>query len=1218
MGRQIRQMETAQSAADSQEEVRETQPDTDRLDAYRYRASPEAVSRTGYEHVDRVQFRRHAEQQLNTVVTSLESGRDQMKQVHALARTGYGPGTKQYDETFSQAKQAYSQAIQDAVQLLWTKDTQGRMVPSQFYKATEVERARLQQEMSAARGRNPQEHGRLAREEAMLADVLRASGYAHANFGLALIRSSVYLPRAARDQQMGQGNEMLQMAATCDPWMKGDPPRRPADPNFKKHYDPIMRAVNATPYIDGPAAPIDGPVAPIDGPVAQTPPTTDVRPGEAGVTNPPFHPPQRPEQTVEVPVAAPPQAGTAEIQRLRTQLSSQERDHKYALEAARADPRSPLNRYAHDVARIQNEQKALADQIVQLGKNGTPEQQQALARMWGSIQTVPQLQQFLRSPDAEMKPTADTVRSHPNFAQINSQFAQFLNKKVQLGALDEWLKQSPQTKMFYDRMQAMQATRRQLANLEHAQATQNSPRPEVSPKSDSSQDPAGKIETPPGEIETPPGTRVETPRPAEPQVEIPADLSAKVSGLAQIERLVKDAPAAFAEAQQDVESGNQRRGNPDNVRAFFALADGLLRTHPPEKISEMVEAQRTIHQMRLDAMVPKAEQQPIKDRLSALQTNIDQSMAALSPESKTALVAAESDLMQGKEQLRSKYLQANPEYQRELQGIANVTLPNSAQRTQMINQVNSRYLPKVEKDAQYQAEVKTLDTQHRARLQATDAGVANYALARKALDDCLAGDRKAFLMDAFMKANEDLEAVSHAAAIVQSYEARALLLSGNTRDHARAAELMTAAQRDPGAAQFLALPKNDALAAHKAKLGIDLTDQASQPLTVFGAPVPATGGMARGLAQVTDGTVFGGRLENKSAATLQLAESFALDPRTRAQVDAIAANGNTQAIGLRRDAGSLAAYGVTYWGLGLLKHAGKALPGPAKVVVAALAAAGTSDYLEDYKLDGPINNPGAWARGAGVGLGGHGVYNALLGKWSHAAVAQATQTRVAAVGGEAALATPGTLKVQAQTMLKETGRALATPSNFLGKNPLVTEARIAAADAAQLLAIRRNLGAMQYYRAVQTAFAVGAGHETLKIVDGDTKVDGVTDATGKVLTSGAYAAGTSAIIAPALSAPLRFGLSKVPGGASSWIAGSEATAAYAFARTYGSNLYRSGMDYTRSHDLQSAADATRDSESLVKAFQRVYPTISDYEARARAAIYLQLIRGQEQVQNAGR
>lgn len=225
---------------------------TDPLDQYRYTGSPEEVGRTGgADAAERQQFRREAHDKLNPIITSLESGRNNMQALHELAAAGQGPGTKAYDDAFKAAKGAYFQAIDQASKMLYDTDAEGRLTPNKFYKDVEAERVRLQADMAAAKDKNPAEYQRLAQENAMLGDVLRANGYAHANFGLALVRSSVYLPKAERDKQMEQGNQMLMLASRYDKYMMGDPPNVPPDPNFMKHRDAIMKVVNETPYKDG-------------------------------------------------------------------------------------------------------------------------------------------------------------------------------------------------------------------------------------------------------------------------------------------------------------------------------------------------------------------------------------------------------------------------------------------------------------------------------------------------------------------------------------------------------------------------------------------------------------------------------------------------------------------------------------------------------------------------------------------------------------------------------------------------------------------------------------------------------------------------------------------------------------------------------------------------------------------------------------------------------
>ncbi len=1196
----------------------------DRLDRYRTPGSAEdAVRRTSgqYEQPERVEFRRHAQQRLSGVISSLENGRDQMKALHAMAKQGYGPGTREYDQTFDQAKQAYFQAIKQASTMLYDTDANGRMTPNQFYRATEQERQRLQQEMTATRTRNPAEYQRLSQEYAMLGDVLRANGYANANFGLALIRTSVYLPREQRDQQTEQGNKMLQVAAAHDPWMLGDPPRVAADPNFLKHRDAIVRAINATPYIDG-----TNPVVP---------PRTDVvpPPRDGRVIGPrpgPFLPPRDVPDPILPPgggkVDPPAPAPATELARLKAQLTQQEKDVSLQMEAARRDPRNPLNKYSLDLQRLENQKKALADQITNLGRAGTPDQQRALGYMWDNCQTVQDYRNLLSTRDPNLTATAQLIKSHPKFAEINAAFGQMLNTKVQIGAVQEQIKNSPATRMFYEKQQAIEATRRKIAELERAQA--------APPVTGTDKDKPPIVPNPGTDTGTERRTDVPTTAP-EVKVEIPPQLAAKVQGLSDLEKAMQGSANAFAEVQALQKQG-PLKDVPPQVRAFFGQANGILSKFPPDKLAEAVDAQRQIHQLRLDAMVPKADQPAITQRLTALNAEVAKAEAALTPAGKEAMTNWERQTQSDKDQLQAKYLKADPEFQRELQTVVSITQPNSAQRNTYLKQLNDKYVPKVERNQQYQKELQALNAQAETRVP-NDPTVTALMAARKAKQDFLAGKegpstqteqerivraRNAGLVDMFMTATKNLDQLSHAAAIVQGYQARVLVLSPKAQDHQKALELISASAQDPGAAQYLTSAADAGMADKIVTAADAQVHTASAPLPALGFAgnyVVGNGLAARGLAGFTDGRVFSGRLEAQSAATVQLADSLALDPATtRLRVAAAAAPGQAAGNGLLRDGGSLAAYGATHYGLGLLKYGGKALPAPLKIAAAALMAAGVSDYLEDEKLDGPFKDPGAWARGGGVGLGGHAAYKSLLGEWSHATLAKATEARIAALGGEAALTTPAPWKVQAQNTVKETAAALATRSNFLGTNPLVTEANIAAADAAQILAIRHNLQAMQYYRTVQTAFAVGAGHETLKIADGETKVDGIVDGTKKVFTSGAQSAVVSGLVAPALTAGPRIGLSRISG-LNPILSSQEAAAVYAFSRTTASEVIKAGTEFSISQDLLAAQAAAQDPQKLADAYCRLNPKMSEAQAQAKAAIEIQMRRGQDALkQQAGR
>lgn len=1393
----------------------------DPLDQYRYTGSPEnEVARTGGEPAERAAFRTEAQQKLSPIVTNLEEGRDKMKALHDMVKQGFGPGTPQYDANFKIARDAYLGAINKASTMLYDTDAEGRLTPNKFYKDIEAERALLQKDMQALKTTNPAEYQRLAQEDAMLGDVLRANGYAHANYGLALLRTSVYLPKEQRDRQAADGNSELMLASRYDKWMMGDPPNVPPDPNFMKHREAIMKVVNGTPYRDGggnpsPEVPRPPDVVPgtntgstaelpqgytrtavgqqtfIDGNKIRVPSGNVVLKGDGSADpNDPLvamngNPPDF-EKAIQLADALDKVPLITNIEKLKKDLAASQADLTTKLNTAKGDAQNPLNRYALETEKLTNEQRALSDQIATLGRTGLPtppaqmtpeqqKQQQALGWMWDNVQTTQQLTELLGTADPQLKPIADALKTHPKFAEINSAFGQFLNKKVQLAALDEGLKNNPATKPFWDQKQALIAGSQQLNYLtalylspitaREMRVNQLQADPEVAQtltgadKAKFKDDPEVKAvrqrvnelvnwqaEPPAGLTNlqkalgdasatsqvVPPANNSEVAPPVAPNsevartndnAEIPPELLAKVAPLSNVEKaftgsatafgevsaltrfatevkLLREfdkqvkalpqaerTPAKIAEIQTKVmaadefmsvmyspkekpnlsaeipqsiqesqarnfgtsqylaqkyslqakpnladevklsEDGKHLAEIPKDVRDFFDQANKVLADNNPQAIQEMVDAQRQIYQLRLDKMVPKDQQEGLKTQLNGLQTEFDKAMAALKPELKGPLAQTYAELQNTKGQIGGKYLQAIPAFQSELQQVINGTQPNSPQRMQMLQQLQGKYMGQVEANPEYKKEIATAEETAWAQLKSMDSGVDAVLVAQKNLDNFVAGvdpnnpnqtaqDRaqraeKIAAVDGFMTASKDLDALAHGTAVVQSYQARALLFSSNPADHAKALELMTASEGDPGAAQYLALPQNEMQAARYMIAAAGQVMQGSAPIELFGSMLPGTGAPARGLAHLSNGYIMGSRLENQNAATLALAEGYKYDPVfTQAQIAAATAEGNKAGNGMFRDGGSILAYGGTYLGLNQLPKLGlKALPGPLKIVAAVGAAGVTSDYLEDGTLQGPWNDPGAYLRGGGMGLGAHGAYKTLLGNWSHTALSNSATARIAETGALNAVKAETGMMARWMSSIKTGTGAYLNPKNFIGRNPLVTAETIAGAEGAQLLALNTQIGAMSYYRTVQTAFAIGATSEGLKIVDGQTPVAGLNDALSKMAGSGGMAALTSGVLVPTAVMIPRWGLGKVPG-VNTLLSSNTAGAIYAIGRTYAADFSSASSAYSMAKDLEVASAAAQNPDQLYKVLQSANPGMSETEARVRAKMVVQMQKGQ--------
>jgi hypothetical protein len=234
---------------------------------------------------DRAAFRQQCEQMLTGFKGDLRAANDAMKIVNMDGERGIRPGTVPYNQHFDAAKQAYFKAIDKSNNMLYETDAQGnrkidpvtgRPKESQLNLAIQQERRLLNDEIvaldqvvKANRPLNAEEMRKLGvnnpdarvaleqklTQDQMLKDLQRSSGYAQANFGLALMRSSVNLqgPDKARQQEAGQ--LLLEKASQDDPWMLGPPP----DDNYLKHKRRVLGIIDAS---NAPAAQGDPRIGP--------------------------------------------------------------------------------------------------------------------------------------------------------------------------------------------------------------------------------------------------------------------------------------------------------------------------------------------------------------------------------------------------------------------------------------------------------------------------------------------------------------------------------------------------------------------------------------------------------------------------------------------------------------------------------------------------------------------------------------------------------------------------------------------------------------------------------------------------------------------------------------------------------------------------------------------------------------------------------------------
>lgn len=674
---------------------------------------------------------------------------------------------------------------------------------------------------------------------------------------------------------------------------------------------------------------------------------------------------------------------------------------------------------------------------------------------------------------------------------------------------------------------------------------------------------------------------------------------------------------------------------PADVRKFFEEANKVLADN--KDIPGSVAAQRAVYKQRLDKVVPPAEQTQIQTQLNTLQTQFDSTMAALKPEVKAPLIQAYGQYQQDKIRIGQNYLQAIPQFQADLQAAVNGTQPNSQERAKALNDLQIKYMAQVEADQRYQAEIKAAYDQRFGQLRTMDPGIDAVLNAQKQLDDYTSGvdpnnksqtpqdkaarAEKIAMMDGFMTASKDLDALEHATAVVQSYQARALLMSANPADRAKSLELMQLSSQDTGAAQYLALPSNEYQAAVYMAAAATQVMASNAPVELFGSMVPGSGALARGFAGMTNGYIMGSRLENQNVAVNALAESWKYDAKfTEAQIAQVTAQGDAAGNGLLGDASALVGYGGSW--MALTKWT--PLPGWAKVPLSMVVAGGTRDVVTDGTLNGPFQDPGNYARAALVGGGGHYAYRTLLGDL---AVSQAPATaralQLTEMGTPAAF--QGGRLTQAYLGTKSTLSAYLNPKNMayalpLERAPLVgrffspiTAEAVSVASGAEFIAMQKALGAQAYYRTVGTAFVVGAQLEGGKLITGESKFTDMGDAMAKMRNAGMMSALTSGVLVPMATMIPKWGLGKVPG-VNTLIASESAGAIYAFGRTYASDFSQASMDWSMARDMKIASQASQNPQELAKSLQAVNPGMSETEAQARALMVIQMQQGAKQRQ----
>ena len=217
---------------------------------------------------DRAAFRQQCGQELDSIRQDLKQASSDMADFNKAVKDGLRPGAPGYNEMFKKATDEYKSAVEHAKSDLYQVNRDGsvqidpitgRPKGSDLLNRIKDERRMLGEEIDflaqvkrEGRQLTPTEMKKLnldtpnvdealmnrKQEDRAMKDLQRSVGYTEANYGLALIRSSVGSANPAA--QMSEGRDKLQQAANDDPWMLGRPPAMPPDANYMKHYKEVM------------------------------------------------------------------------------------------------------------------------------------------------------------------------------------------------------------------------------------------------------------------------------------------------------------------------------------------------------------------------------------------------------------------------------------------------------------------------------------------------------------------------------------------------------------------------------------------------------------------------------------------------------------------------------------------------------------------------------------------------------------------------------------------------------------------------------------------------------------------------------------------------------------------------------------------------------------------------------------------------------------------
>lgn len=194
-------------------------------------------------------FREQCVDALKAMRGELRSASAEMTQVNKDVESGkLQVGSEAWQKRMESAAGKYDVAVQNADKRL-TPENLKLIAQEQQVIAQEIQlldaarkagRPLSQQEMQklGLRSNDPVRALEERQQQAMvLEDLARSSGYARANFGLAMIRASAGMDQQSQAQLIEKGQKLLNDASQKDPKMFGPP----ADPNFEKHFKRVVK-----------------------------------------------------------------------------------------------------------------------------------------------------------------------------------------------------------------------------------------------------------------------------------------------------------------------------------------------------------------------------------------------------------------------------------------------------------------------------------------------------------------------------------------------------------------------------------------------------------------------------------------------------------------------------------------------------------------------------------------------------------------------------------------------------------------------------------------------------------------------------------------------------------------------------------------------------------------------------------------------------------------